>query len=449
MSLRSWWRDRKNRRRIEAASSEIVKTPPLREFVYLDEVSLHSLLVSQKSTIPENVSKAISRADEAEIAGVVGAKALGFKSELKSRYQTSNSDSTQSSRKAVVQTLFKEFRDLALDYKLVHHKDVEKPFADPTEILEETDSCLVAPARDLLRGDLIEVEVTLAVDPVFKLGAMMTEWNAMADDYPGMFGAPGLLGFLHDSEPLMKVLDRFLAELVPIKSKAIHYRVVKIEGHEYVVDKRAIRNLGIKSRPLYIVGVTEKLGYWKDLRRVLFSNAKFTVLCRVARSGIHNSWTPVKLADLFTDVAPGFVDQINAIEAPKVDSPTSHGNAYQDALRAALNSYRSELAAKLQIEANTDQERQLGEVVDQLVVGQVSPTGQRLAFDAVRKAVTALGDSEIVHPEEDLALRQNVRESAGLDLIPSLASLTPTTPTKLAAKRSARMLDVEVIGIYW
>lgn len=451
MSVRSWWRERRNRRRIQGASEEVIKTPPLREFVYLDEVSLRSILVSQNSTIPDNVSDAISRADEAEIAGALSTKALGIKSEVKSRYQSSNTNSTQSSRKAVVQTLFKEFRDLALDFKLVHKDDTPKQFKEKSEIAKEPDSAIVARADEFVRGRLIEVEVALAVDPVFKLGAMMTEWKAMADEFPGMFGEHGLLGFLRESEPIMKVLDRFLAELVPIKSKAVHYRVVKVAGHEYIVDKRSIKDMTIKSRPLYIVGVTEKLGYWKDLRRVLFSNARFTVMCRVARTGIHDSWTPVKLADLFTDVAPDFVNQINAIEVPKADDgmTTLQSNIRQDALCVALRTYGRDLIEKLSINVETEQEQTFEVLTNQLAAGQTSPAAQRFAFDQVRVAVMALDNSSTVDAAEDLAMRQNAREIAGLELLSSITATPTESPAKHPSKRTERILDVEVIGIYW
>lgn len=160
----------------------------------------------------------------------------------------------------------------------------------------------------------MEIDVTLAVDPVFKLGSMMSEWTGMAADWPDMFSAHGALGFLRGVQPIMKVLDRFLAGLIPIKATAVSHVVVEYHDHEYVVRSEAVEGLDLPALPLRIVGVTEHLGYWKDIRRVLFSEGRFTMLCRIARDGIHASWTPVKLADLFSDVAPGLVDQINSIE---------------------------------------------------------------------------------------------------------------------------------------
>src|SRR6185437_2587482 len=121
MGVRNWWKSWRSRQKRARAVAEVPEKRPLREFVYLDEVSLRSLLVSQKDTIPEEVSHAILVAEEAELTGNVSANAATLgKAEIGSRYQTSNSSTVQTSRKAIVQTLFKELRDEKdLDYALV------------------------------------------------------------------------------------------------------------------------------------------------------------------------------------------------------------------------------------------------------------------------------------------------------------------------------------------
>lgn len=453
MSLRSWWQKRKNRRRIADASKEMMKNASLREFVYLDAVSLHSLLVSQNATIPNEVSQAISRADEAEITGTIKADALAVKAETAARYQTSNSNSVQSSRKAVIQTLFKELRDLPLDFKLAAREAVPEPLADVTSIVTASDPQSVEPASGFTRGTLVEIAVTLAVDPVFKLGAMMTEWSAMADEYPAMFGAQGTLGFLREAQPIMKVLDRFLAGLIPIKATAVNHVVAEIDGEEFVVHKTAIEGLKVKTRPLNIVGVTEHIGYWKDIRRVLFSEARFTILGRVARDGIHEKWTPVKLADLFSEVAPGFVDQVNAIRAPSAsDVSDTSLQSQQTALGEALVSYRTELIAKIDAEWPLEADAVFDSLKARLQGGSTSVAAQRHAFDQVRDLVTTTFGTATTDADTDLGLRQAARARAGLELFPSLgASLSPTTEQfpEVPEKPDERMIDVEVIAIYW
>lgn len=456
MSLKSWWQERKQRRRNQAASDETRRNAPLREFVYLDAVSLHSLLVSQNATIPHEVSQAISRADEAELAGkvsgkigseLVGATAQG---ETSTRYQTSNSNSVQSSRKAVIQTLFKELRDLPLEFKLAARDKDPEPLKS-TEAVTTAKGPAGEPGDAFRRGTLVEVEVTLAVDPVFKLGLMMNEWTGMAGDFPAMFGRGGLLGFLHDSQPVMKILDRFLAGLIPVKATATNHVVAEIDGRDYIVHRAALGDLDVKARPLHIVGVTEHLGYWRDIRRVFFSNARFTILCRVVRDGIHNKWTPVKLADLFSDVAPDFVDTINAIRPPTAADATVSPQAQQIALGAALESYKTAILPSETTTWTETSEAAFQAVKTRLAAGPADAASQRKAFDVIRDMVVA-AITEPIEGEADLKARRDAREAAGLELWPSLGvSLTSgsTQSPKPKEEPDERMLDVEVIAIYW
>lgn len=459
MPRKSWFQGWRKRRRNEQAAEETKQNAPLREFVYLDAVSLHSLLVSQNATIPNEISQAISRADEAELTGMVGTQVgsdllgVSAKAETSARYQTSNSNSMQSSRKAVIQTLFKELRELPLDFKLADRHELPRALRDVEAIVTADDPRAVETVEAFTRGTLIEVEVTLAVDPVFKLGAMMNEWTAMADEYPAMFGNQGTLGFLREAEPVMKVLDRFLAGLIPIKATATNHLVVEIDGQKYIAHRSAIEGLEVKTRPLHIVGVTEHIGYWKDIRRVLFSGARFTILCRVARDGIHEHWTPVKLADLFSEVAPDFVHQINAIRSPSaVDVNLSASQAQRNSLGEALRLYKNALLPEDTILWTTEAQAGFESLKDRLELGPVDASAQRRAFDQVRELIINALAIEPPSADTDLAARQQARQRAGLELFPSLTSNLTPSPAKAPKnmdESDERMLDVEVIAIYW
>lgn len=87
--------------------------PDLREFVYLDEVSLLSLLSSQKGEITDSTSEQASEGSEGSIDATVGANP-GFvaKAEITSRYQTTNSSTIQTSRKATVQSRFRDLHEI-------------------------------------------------------------------------------------------------------------------------------------------------------------------------------------------------------------------------------------------------------------------------------------------------------------------------------------------------
>lgn len=452
-SFRDWWAHRRWKNNAE----QMKKKLPLREFVYLDAVSLHSLLVSQTDTIPEAITQTISRADEAELLGSAGASVgsdhVGkAESQVSARYQTSNSDSTQSSRKAVIQTLFKQLREQPLEFKLVAPDQVDS-FRNIGDIKNAVTD-LAAEVSSFKRGDLVEVEIVLAVDPVFKIGAMMNEWSAMADDYPAMFSSQGTLGFLRESEPILKILDRFLTGLIPIRATAVDYVVATIDGLEYIVHKDAVAMLDLETQPLCVTGVTEHLGFWKDIRRVLFSDARFTMLCRVAKDGLHDKWTPVKLADLFSEVAPDFVDQINAIRSPTAeDGAAATTQAQNLALAKAMTHYRLTIAPE-DTTWSGEHLQEFAALIARVSTGATDAIAQREAFNLVREQVVAQLNVEVPLPDDDLKARQDARSIAGLELLPKnqplVTSASATSDVAIGDLAiPERILDTEVIAIYW
>lgn len=457
MGIRRWWKNWRSRRKRAQAVAEVPERRSLREFVYLDEVSLRSLLVSQKDTIPEDVSRAISVAEEAELTGNVsaGVTTVG-KAEAGSRYQTSNSSTVQTSRKAIVQTLFKELRDEKdLDYALVVRTKPVQRFKSAEEILSTVDSALAVPASCFERGALVEIEVTLEVDPVFKLGTLISEYTAMAEENPAMFEQAGEVGrsMLREAQPINKILQRLLAGLIPIRAQAVRYSVVPAGGREYVVHNDAIADLDVERRPLEIVGVTEHLGYWKDIRRVLFSSGRFTMLCRVSRDGLQKTWTPVKLADLFREVAPTLVDQINASSrAMSGMSTPATDDAHSETLSKALSFYKDKLLSASGSGLSTTAEKGLAAIIAELTAEAISPSKQRQAFAKVRDFISDSIGGSTPEGDADLHARQEARKEAGLSFFPSL-EVQPFAPTSRVPTScdygDKRLLDVEVVAIYW
>jgi hypothetical protein len=455
MSLKSWWQARRRRGRSKSVVASVPSTRPLREFVYLDEVSLRSLLVSQKDTIPEQVSRAMSQAEEAELTGKFsGGSDLVGKAEVGSRYQTSNSNSIQSSRKAIVQTLFNELReDSNPTYALVLSSEAISPAESVEDIVRSTeDPSKGSTSASLTRGVLVEVEVDLEVDPVFKFGTQIAEYSAMSEEYPEMFDTSGRTT-LAAAGPVNKVLHRFLAGLIPIRARAVNLSVVEIGGLDYVVHNALLSGLTVEARPLEVVGVTEHLGYWKDIRRVLFSSARVTMLCRVARDGLHQSWTPIKLADLFRDVAPDLVAQLDAASrsgvAPQMAATSARSPHSQ--LDEALRSYQERLEESSGAPLDAAETASLEEALSELPQDE-SPSTQRRAFALVRQRVEKKAGSTLLDAQADLVARQEARDSAGLTLFPAFGSTgRPDNKAESQPRRNEddRLLDVEVVAIYW
>lgn len=103
MSLPSRWR--RWRRRRWAAQT---RGSPLREFVYLDDMSVLSLLASRIGAVPTEYTDSESRALKAGISSKLGASAAVLKAEGGSNVEASRSAATQVIRMSSVQSAFKE-----------------------------------------------------------------------------------------------------------------------------------------------------------------------------------------------------------------------------------------------------------------------------------------------------------------------------------------------------
>ncbi|MFV1918409.1 hypothetical protein VPH46_03165 [Sphingomonas sp. MJ1 (PH-R8)] len=425
----------------------------MREFVYLDEVSLRSLLSSQTGEVTDTRSEQHVEGSQINTENAVGFKAPGFsKADFGSRYQTSNSSTLQTSRKATVQSWFGELHRID-GLRLVEPGHERAAAADEAELLAIKDKSTLVAAGDLQRGALVEFRVRLRADPIFHLGTMMTEFAGIADETPEMFGESGALRQLAAFMPINRMLQRFLAGLIPIRCEALEHIVAEIGGVEYIVRKDSVAGLALAGRPLEIVGVTEHLAYWKDLRRVLFSDAEFTILGRVARTGLQDTWTAIKLGDLFRVVAPDFDEQIAT--ASKIPFGRSGGgtsvNVNELALRHALNVYRDLLLAKSGSTLSVDQGDRLAMEIERLLPRASSATGQRSAFQVVHDTLAA-DTASMIDAGEDSLMRQQARNESGLSLFPALSNATVTIGGNEAVEEQAtpaRLLDVEVVAIYW
>ncbi|PPH54183.1 hypothetical protein [Rathayibacter sp. AY1E2] len=100
MSTASWWQ-RLFLRKPDVVPNQTTadpKRPDLREFVYLDEVSLSSLLSSQNGEVADSKSDQASQGSEASIDAIAGVSpGVIAKAEITSRYQTNNSSTIQTS----------------------------------------------------------------------------------------------------------------------------------------------------------------------------------------------------------------------------------------------------------------------------------------------------------------------------------------------------------------
>lgn len=92
MSARGWLRRRRQRRRWKKADRN--RTGALREFVYLDEVSVYSLMASQVGLIVTELTETQATSLQSEVSSGVGMSAP-LKAEIGSKVQAGETRSSQ------------------------------------------------------------------------------------------------------------------------------------------------------------------------------------------------------------------------------------------------------------------------------------------------------------------------------------------------------------------
>lgn len=451
--LAKWLATLKFKQGKAARSNLTTAGPKLREFVYLDEVSLRSLLSSQKGGMTDVMSEQVANTYGGEFSGKMSGDAIIAKTEITSRFQTSNSSTLQSSRKATVQSWFRELHDLR-GLRLIEPVDNVEVVAKVEDLTNGATSQFISlKSSELRRGALVEFKVRLSAHQTFQLSMLAAEFSGMAEDIPALLNANIDLASIEQFQGINKLLQRLLAGLIPVQAAVVDHVVAEIDGVEYVVHRAAVQGLPLTTRPLEIVGVTEHLAYWKDIRRVLFSDAEFTILCRVSRPGLHDNWVPVKLADMFKGLAPDFASQLNTGQFLPLGGALNQAGSdiNEDLMIDALNIYKQNLLSRLAVSLNKDQGGQVKLLINTLKSRVSSAAHQKSAFAALKYYIVSETGVE-VEPMLDAELRDAARAQCGLPLFPVKDSARASAPTLQPVgvdKDAARLLDSEIIAMYW
>ena len=426
---------------------------PLREFVYLDEVSVTSLVASQGDGVPETLTRTEGSAFEAEIKATTEVNAAIAKSGVESRLTSHRQQESQVVSKAVIQSLFKQLHTAQRDRLLIRPTEPDDESALGTA-REGALSKVLAPWRlradELERGRLVEIDVVLRPEKIFEATTAISTFIDIAAQNQELTAALG--SGLDDATGVYRILEHLLAGLVPIRGEAVDYVIaVETDGTEQLVHKRLLAARGLTDiRPLEIVAVTEERLYWRDLRRVLFSGAQVRMLCRISRGGLHTTWESVKLLDVFRVFDNSLSDQLHAALDftlnPAASAGAAGGDEPERRLVHALELYRSELLS-------------LNEIVEDGADVSVEPFAAGVhvgeSVERRRERFTALTAAlELAHgftTDRSLVatLRSAASSEAGLIGPWHPEPAQEAAPASHVAEPQSRLLDVDVVALYW
>ncbi len=431
---------------------------PRREFVYLDEVSVYSLLASRLGSIPEQLTKSASESLQSEINSAIGVN-YGLKAEIGSKLATTSTSATQVVRKSMVQGAFKELVDVERGKLALSEPPADgelPPAADLASLkalAEDPGSGLVLAADQPARGQLLEMEIELDADPTFAFNTVISEVVKFMDQNPEFF-PEGLEG-IAAGETMNRIIGQLMVGLVPLRCRILDYQALEIEETEFLVHRSLFSDAelpsGAQLRDVHLVGVAEEGLFWKDLRRVLFSRSRFTVMCRLGKDGLQPTWSPVKLIDVFGKVIPfigvqleemigGMISGFQSGAAEALEQP-----AVDEKMQAGMEHYARLYAAEFRQEPLSSAELA---TLDGPVAGI---DYGRLEYRRSALEQLTLRLREILGSDEDRELEARLRneamETAGFGL--GGTDETPMPGTSPPASAAERFIDVEFVAIYW
>lgn len=456
----NWLKSRKKKAR-EAANAQLRE---LREFVYLDEVSVTSLLSSRRGRIPHEFTESITAAMKAEINGQVEAGAGVAKGRIGSKYESSRSTNSQMVSKATAQTLFKTLYEEEEDLLVLREpSSTEKvPDINATKVyfagskLEATP--WIVPVKTMRRGQLIEVEVELEADAAFQMSTIVSTFKELSEeseDIRRQISGPTFDEMLSVNQ----MLEKMLVGLIPIRCLLANWKAVEHKGQGFLVHQALTEHIkeieGLSVTNAHIAADTEKDLYWKDIRRVLFDGSRFRLFCRVNRDGLTSSWNPVRLANVLHKVHPNFGQQMQdfssmvsvAVEATQRSMKESHPH-FSDPRVVAQVRYASLLATELKVDLLEGDKKELSEMASRNASRINGVLDSREVFAPLKtwlesKTTTTIG------LEQDATLRYQALEDAGLGLTESTANTFDFSNQRLTDSTPGKVLEVEVVGIYW
>ena len=375
----------------------------------------------------------------------------GLRAEVETQLEATDSSESQVVRKALVQSSFRRLINLERTRLLMSSADRAPEPARPTSLksllTDATYRAFVIEPDDLSRGRLLETTVELEADPVFEVATAAGVVLDVVKSNPELFG--GALTELQNVAGAYRVLDQLLSGLVPLRGRCVDWVCIVHDGRQVIVRSSLVPPNGtdeFEVIPLCIVGVAQRDLFWTDIRRVVFSRSRYQVLCRVGRDGVHEQWTPIKLADVFRSLAPNLAvewDNAGDVMMRAIADSVSIAGATESAHEyPVLERFARELA-----KAYGGDEATAAAATVATVSGDAASATAVDGRDAFRKVAKVVG--ELLDVEIDGAVIADTRSRVVTATFRGEADQRPSTGAAPTRSQPTRYIDAEMVAIYW
>lgn len=301
------------RRHIFSRENEL---PEKREFVYLDDVSVYSLLASTTGSITDTHSqRELERSEKRAKANA------GIDSIASGGGEWANIDESSSEvvRKSIIQSKFKELYEAREDEiwlsRYTDNENVPITFGPANNKLSRStddvgELSINGPndVRQVKRGDLIEIDIDLSGEKTYDYYLAFESILEIIQENKQQFGVDDIES-LQEVETMIDLIDRLLVDSIPIVGESTDFCVLSIDEENFVIPKGLADTLSesvenASTHPLAIAGLIKSDLLWDDPRHILFDNTEYTIYCRVENADLLSRWRPFKLASVLESISP-------------------------------------------------------------------------------------------------------------------------------------------------
>ena len=435
------------RRRLNGDETQI------REFVYLDETSVESLLASVDGEILVQRTNTSSRSSEAGIAAQADGKTPFGKVSFAPTLKKSSGSEVQELRKSVAQSAFARFRSNNFQQFVIRPLASGAKRRKIKRLLDELEPKALRklgqgiPLDELRRGDLLEVETDLVAADIFKARTAISAVTDVVEAYPS-FLTVELRDQLKLARPLTSLIDSLNGNAIPVVGENPSIYVSEINGRKWLMSGYSSDHDSVEHN-LALEGQALRPWFWGDVGRILFRPARFRMLCRVLNPSLTNAPSSSYTGTILRTIDDGLASTVDGLgsmflgalrsghqaAAQKADEHVSSSpvvSRYVEKLAFAIAD--AELVLPPEVEAHLS-------TLDLHALPTSAQTDVFLIIDrALDLRPATIGEDALS------ALRDDIRTEFGL---------WPWSPAQItqaadvAPERATSFLEVAIVAVYW
>jgi hypothetical protein len=304
------------------------------------------------------------------------------------------------------------------------------------------------------------LEVTLEAEWIFRFSKVFQELIEIIQEDPKLFDTDS--DSIREGKTINRVIQRLLSDLIPIRGRAIDYLVIQLDEdkvvihrnlYEYLMEHGIADSRAFSKEELYIVGLTERTLYWRNIRQVLFSNARFRVMCRMEQPGIQSSWSSLKLQDVLNSVFPEVGEVLDKFKSEAAFNKMSVGEEHAgqrslDSVHEMLLTYTTSLTADYELSLEARDLSEIEGIIIQNAESLETIAGRKQACVQISEYLSSRFGFDL-NPEWEADRRLRVAEA--------LENFAGTRPEHMEVESTEtveplveeNLLDTEIIAIYW